>query len=394
MASVAEEYVLLALRLGRHVEGLVDFYFGPPALAAEVGAEPLRSAARLVEDGGALAARIATEGGSTWLAEQVHGLMTYARVLSGEGLSYADEVEGCYGVRPRLEPESTFETAHAALAQLLPGEGDVVGRITAWRSCHAVPAAALPSLIDAILPVLREKTRSLVELPHREAFVVEYVADKPWAAFNYYLGDRLSRIAINTDIPLPVTKVLELAAHEAYPGHHTEHLLKEVLLVDGRGLIEESIAPVPTPQALVAEGIACVAQDLALEDDVILLAVPILERHGLRFDPDHVREVADALRPLGLVQTNAALLVHDHGLSPADAVASVARWSGRSLDQARQSVRFVTDPTWRAYATTYTDGERLCRAFVDRHPADGFRRLLTEQVPVSELAAICETAIG
>jgi hypothetical protein len=388
VATLAEEYIVLALRLGRHVDGLVDFYFGPPALATAVDAEPLRSAERLVEDASALAARIASEGGSPWLAEQVRGLHTYARVLAGEGLSYAAEVEGCYGVRPRLVPESTFETAHAAIEELLPGGGEAPDRIAAWRSRHAVPAAALSDLLEALLPVLREKTRAIVDLPEGEAFAVEYVTDEPWAAFNYYLGGRRSRIAVNTEIPQPLTKVLELAAHEAYPGHHTEHLLKEVLLVERHGLIEESIAPVPTPQALVAEGIATLAQDLALEDDVFGLAARILERHGLTFDVDHVREVAATLEPLGHVPANVAYLIHERGLPLEEAVRYVERWGGMGEATSRRAVRFVTDPTWRAYITTYTEGARLCRAFVDRHPEDGFRRLLTEQVPVSELAAI------
>jgi ferredoxin-NADP reductase len=49
-------------------------------------------------------------------------------------------------------------------------------------------------------------------------------------------------------------------------------------------------------------------------------------------------------------------------------------------------VRFVTDPTWRAYTITYTAGEALCRAYVDGDPAR-FRRLLTEHVRVGDLLA-------
>ena len=38
---VAERYLRLGLRLGRHVDGIVDAYFGPPELQAAVAAEPL-----------------------------------------------------------------------------------------------------------------------------------------------------------------------------------------------------------------------------------------------------------------------------------------------------------------------------------------------------------------
>ena len=39
MSDVVERYLTLGLRLGRHVDGLVDAYYGPPELAAEVEAE-------------------------------------------------------------------------------------------------------------------------------------------------------------------------------------------------------------------------------------------------------------------------------------------------------------------------------------------------------------------
>src|SRR5579884_1555098 len=43
----AERYILLALRLDRHVEGVVDAYYGPPELKAQVDAEDVVPAADL-----------------------------------------------------------------------------------------------------------------------------------------------------------------------------------------------------------------------------------------------------------------------------------------------------------------------------------------------------------
>ena len=37
--SAAEDYILLGLRLGRHVDGLVDAYYGPPELKEQADAE-------------------------------------------------------------------------------------------------------------------------------------------------------------------------------------------------------------------------------------------------------------------------------------------------------------------------------------------------------------------
>src|SRR5665647_1829697 len=38
-AAIVERYLLLSLRLGRHIDGFVDFYYGPPELAQRVKGE-------------------------------------------------------------------------------------------------------------------------------------------------------------------------------------------------------------------------------------------------------------------------------------------------------------------------------------------------------------------
>ena len=57
-----------------------------------------------------------------------------------------------------------------------------------------------------------------------------------------------------------------------------------------------------------------------------------------------------------------------------------------TAEQAANSVRFILDPTWRAYAITYSAGRELCGAWIDGDPAR-LRRLLTEHVRVGELAS-------
>ena len=84
---MTEDYIRLGLRLGRHVDGLVDAYFGPPELKQEVDSEPLRPPEALVADAGRLLD--STDG---WLRDQVVGLETVARKLTGEEIPYADEV--------------------------------------------------------------------------------------------------------------------------------------------------------------------------------------------------------------------------------------------------------------------------------------------------------------
>ena len=67
-------------------------------------------------------------------------------------------------------------------------------------------------------------------------------------------------VSVNTDLPRSAVELLHLVLHETYPGHHAERCLKEVALVRGRGLLEQTIVVVPTPQSLVSEGLAELAR--------------------------------------------------------------------------------------------------------------------------------------
>src|ERR687883_578673 len=99
---------------------MVDSYFEPRSLAAAVEA-------------------LLDELDDGWLRDQVVGLRTYAGVLAGESGSYADEVEGCYGVRPTHTDEAVFAAAHERLEELLPGDGSLAERYARRQDSTRVP---------------------------------------------------------------------------------------------------------------------------------------------------------------------------------------------------------------------------------------------------------------
>jgi hypothetical protein len=379
----AEHYLLLGLRLGRHIDGLVDSYYGPAELKEQVDAEELVPATQLVDDARALLDSL-DDG---YLRDQVHGCWTCARVLAGEQLSYSDEVEGSYGVRPERTPEVVFERAHAELDALLPGDGSLSERRRAWRERFACPGDKAVAVLEELLPLMRARTLEVVDLPDGERVVLEPVSDEPWWAFNYYLGDLASRVVLNTDIPTSGLDLIHLVAHEVYPGHHTESSVKERVLAGDQGRVEETIALVPTPQAVVSEGIAEIGGDVILDGASRDEAYAILRRHDVEVgDPELGERIKQEVDRLRTVSLNAALMIFEDGMSHDDARAYVEHWTLNTPDQAAQSVRFVTDPTWRAYTITYSAGRDLCGAYVGGDPAR-FRRLLTEQVRVTELVS-------
>jgi hypothetical protein len=375
---MTHDYIRLGLRLGRHVDGLVDSYYGPPELKQEVDAEPLREPAELVVDAGRLLD--STEG---WLRHQVVGLETVARKLTGEEIAYADEVERCYGVRPRRVPEAEFEAAHRELDRILSGDGTLAERYQAWREGDPLPRERLGPALEALSAELRTRTLETFGLPEGEVGELDYVTGEPWAAYNYYLGDLRSRVAVNTDIDMNASFVGGLMAHELYPGHHTEHAWKEQRLVNEQGRLEESILMIGSPQSLIAEGIAMLGYEILL-DDLDAFTAETLAPLGIAYDGEQGRTIRAAREPLEHVATNAAQLVHEDGLSPDDAREYIMRWGLVSERRARHNVDFISHPVWRSYVTTYTDGYRVCRDWVGGDRAK-FKRLLTEQLSPADL---------
>jgi len=71
----------------------------------------------------------------------------------------------------------------------------------------------------------RKRTLKYIPLPKEENFVVEYVKNKPWGAYNWYKGNSFSVIQVNTDLPVYIDRAIDLACHEGYPGHHVYNLL-------------------------------------------------------------------------------------------------------------------------------------------------------------------------
>jgi hypothetical protein len=376
----SERYVRLGLQLGRQVEGVVDAYVGPRELAAEVETAPPVEPRALVAEADALL----DELDDGWLRDQVRGVRTYAGILAGESLSFADEAEGCYGVRPAYTDEAVFAAAHERLEELLPGGGPLTERRERWKNSILVPADRLEHTTAAVIDEARAQTLALVDLPAGEGVVLELVHDEPWLAYNYYLGNLRGRVAVNVDLPMSAIELLHLAIHETYPGHQAERSIKEHLLVAGQGMLEESLVLVPTPQSLITEGIAELAPHVLLDGDGGAAFAAVLAECGFELDLAHVLAVERAAEPCRWAEVNAAMMLHEESKSQAEVQEYLQRWGLMSSELAAHLIRFMNDRTSRTYVMTYPAGHELCGTYVSGD-LDRFRRLLTRQVRVRDL---------
>ena len=387
---ISRRYIELAFDIERHVEGFVDAYFGPPELKERPEARP---PAAIAAEIAALRAEVAAsdypDSRRRYLDVQLRGMQATAERLAGAEIAYADEVRACFDIEPAYTPERVFEQANAELEELVPGPGPLGERMAAWRDRFNVPNETARRMIDVIAAEARRRTADLIALPEGEAVEFSLVSDKPWAGYNWYLGGARSLVEINTDLPIRASALLDLVCHEAYPGHHTEHALKEARLYRERGWGEQAIQLINTPECVIAEGIATLAADQIFGADAYeWAAAHVYPLGGIAGDPERERRIAAAQWSLRALSGNAAILLHERGADPEEVVAYIMRHGLRSEREARQSLRFISTPLWRTYTFTYFVGRELLGRWVaqgDRR--ERFRTLLSEQIAPSDLAA-------
>ena len=397
------EYVRLGLRFDRLESGFVDAFTGDPRIRAEVESEPAPTPQQLRDQTRALLAELDSaelpDDRADFLRGQLTGLECTARKMSGEPVGFVDEVRSYFQVDAELGDPEAYAAALAELDVLLPGSGPLEERYEPYRRQEECPPERLAEAVDALSSALRDRVRDQYGLPDVETVRYEVVTDQPWSGFNYYEGDFRSRVAINADLPHRLGRLPHLVAHEAYPGHHTEHCRKEQGLVERAGHAEHTIFLVNTPECLMAEGLADLGVEASIGDGWGRWAEEILGDLGLRLDGELSERLAMAAAPLGRVRQDAALLLHDRGASADEVVAYVQRWSLVSEERARQQLRFLTHPLWRAYISTYVEGFELLSRWLAARPtgqplADRLVRLLDEPLTPGRVTAELRADVG
>ncbi len=411
--SLAETYVRLVLGVGEHDPDMVDAYLGPPEWREAAEAE---NAALEDLAGRAAAAAERLEGHDReafgeldrlrflHLQKSYQSLIARIAMLSGERLSFDEESRALYdAVAPRRGAER-FQEALDKLDAALPGKGPLVDRYEAFRERFIVPREKLDAVLGAAIDACRERTRRHIELPEGESFTVEYVTDKSWSGYNWYQGGYKSLIQINTDLPIYVDRILDLACHEGYPGHHVYSMLVERDLVRGRGWTEFAIYPLFSPRSLIAEGSANYGIEVAFPGDqrVEFERQTLFPLAGL--DPARAGDylaIQKLAAELAYAGNEAARRYLDGEISARKAADWLAKHSLMSRRRAEQRLRFIDQ--YRSYVINYNLGKDLVEAFIESRGGTAgaperrwreFAELLSSPMLPSQLAAPAGTNSG
>jgi hypothetical protein len=376
--EAARSYVRLALALGDRDADSLDSYHGPPAWPAEVQREHVTLAEvrrRAIALANALSADhdgettdAATRRG--FLTAQLSAISARIDILQGARPSFADETRALFGLETgdtAAAPSGAGEhparqsivAARAELDRLLPGRGDLAARYAAFDRQFLVRGDRLPAVLSRAIEGCRAATRAHLDLPAGERVSVEYVHDLPWSAFTRYEGRFVSRVQVNAAMPLTVDRALDLACHEAYPGHHTIAVLLDARFGDTRPEFE--VQPLFSMQSALHEAASSLAPALAFPD----AARAVFERDELfplaGLDPaTAARHVAAGrlVDRLHTIEADIARKYLDGILDFPRAAAALEREA--LMPSADATLKFLNQ--FRSYAATYTIGrDRLER---------------------------------
>jgi hypothetical protein len=388
--ELARRYLLLGLRLDRISPGFVDSYVGPPALAEIARAEPEPLAAELHAE--ALALRemaesldgdgAAGEHRRLWFLGQLRAISALARQAGGEEIAYLDLVEELFGIPIRPIPEDELTAARGQVEAALPGRGSLHDRLAAMRADIQVAADRVLPAVEGSATRFRAATRRDFRLPRDESIEWQEAHDQPWMAYAGFLGKGRTRIEVNVDLPADVGQIAFWAAHEAYPGHHTESVTKEQRLITEAGLGEATMQTMNTPDAVLSEGLADVGLEVVMTDGELATELQrIGEMAGVRADWAAVVAVRRGLNALQGAMGNAGILLHHDGRSEGEVREYLAEVGVRSPDRLDHSMRILRDPVNRTYSFTYSEGVRLIRPWLEIEGQTlGFQRLLSEEL--------------
>jgi len=262
------EFLLLALRIDKHIKGYVDFYFGPEKLRKIVDNEPITSPKKLLLTSKTLLKQLGSQGYNKererYLEKLLIAMRTSIELLIGIEISIKEQFLRQYDVVLQPVKESELDNLKEEFNAAYGGLGSLEKRMNDLRVRRTIPEGKVFELFKKALNITRERTKELFVnlLPQKERIVLELVKNNnevKWAYYNWYLGNLRSRIEVDPNYNMYWTGLLAAAAHEGYPGHHTEFIAKEQRLYRELNQFEHSILLLHSPKLILSEGIADLA---------------------------------------------------------------------------------------------------------------------------------------
>lgn len=382
--ALAAEYVRLGLHLQTHDRNPF-IYLGDPALRAAAKAAPMpleaiaHTLCRLAD---------AVEGAEVpdsaerhaALRDRVDAMRMRADILMGRmPASFDAEVAVMYSITAPRKSEDHFRALAADLAQVIPGTGPLAERLGPYRDRFLIPPERIEAAMTETLREARKRTLAHLDLPEDERITVQMDTEGHFSGFAEYVGGGHTIVHFTQSLPLHADRVIELATHEAYPGHHVQGTLIEAELIGRRGWTEWTLLPLYGAHTVLAEGTANFGVRLAFDraeriayDREVVFPLAGLSHRVAELEDYHY--YVDLVEQLNFARNEAARGYLFDGWSREQAIQWLMDFGLETRGTATQRLAFID--ALRAYVVTYNCGLDWVAARIGAVPrAEQWRRL-------------------
>ena len=377
--DLAERYVRLTLRLALHQPSLVETWLGSDEWrpgrrepVAKIQDEIVTAHAALVD--GRWPPELSDR--LTYLTGQFDALLVAARRLAGESIRFGDEARLALGVTAHQLEVNAAEIAAARvdLERKLPGRGAIHERYATFRLRHRLAPDRALAVFRQAVDVCRSRVASRIEIPLGESIVLVAEAKIGQEGRAVYQGNLRTRVALDPSGAPDLARLVWLAAHETYPGHHVQHILADRDCVSVKGWQERALHPTFGKHLLFAEGTAEAGTALLLEGDGFEEVCRVLApTAGVR--PQTIGQLVAVHRAVAGLDAVILAIAQQYLDGAIGSEAAVERLKSESLvSDARHMIAVIERQRTRLLA--YPLGRRLVAAELGRGPAAGrWRRL-------------------
>jgi len=273
LSEFGRAFIFLALRIGKHNTNYVDYYIGPEKIWELVDNEDPISPRKLSNDCKSLLSSLFTQGydkkRERYIDKMLLAMRTSIEILEGMETPFKERFLRQYDVTLQPANESELYKLKEEINEAYGGLGSLEEKMKRLREMRTVPKSKVFNLFEKALNTAKNRTNEvfLNLLPESERIILDSVStnneeEAKWSYYEWYLGKFRSRIEINPTYNMYWTAILSQAAHEGYPGHHTEFVVKEQRLYRDLNQFEHSFLLLNSPKLIISESIAEIAANM------------------------------------------------------------------------------------------------------------------------------------
>ena len=399
ISKFGEDFLLLALRISKHIEGYVDFFYGQEKLRQTVSCESLTAPNTLLNDSNDLLKQLESQGfdkeRTRYIEKLLIAMKTSIEILVGLPISVKDQISRLYDVSLQPVNESKLYDLKEELNNAYGRSGSLEERMKELRIRRKVAESDVFDLFKNALKIVKNRTNELSPnfLPKDETIIIDFVGKKKenevkWSYYNWYLGNYTSRIEVNPSYDIYWSSLLSAAAHEGYPGHHTEFAVKEQYLFRELSQFEHSILLLNSPKIIISEGIANLAINMlySYRDQAEISVRELCRKNPDEDSLDTLTNQYSVRRKMDIFLYNLAYHALIDEWSKEQLVRYATNFEVLSKENINNRIEFLKNPVHATTAFSYSIGSNLIIDKYSEFPSmNNFFDLLTKPVLPSDL---------